>query len=433
MKYKSKDTDTVDESSFSLLAMVKKLVLCGSVLAVALVNGREQVVPLAQDYSIVWHNDDNERYVEGPGLEVLESGRLIAIVPVVPRKPWNRERRVKESRIHVVASDDDGKSWNELSALPYYSAVPWQHNGNLYIFANKPGTEFRNDDLLLLKSENDGATWSNPVTLFKGHFWNCHTGIVKDDESIYWAVGDLSFGMGNRGPRVVAGNLNRDPMNKDSWRISNAVPFPGVPEAVVHPRFADLESHYLESNVINVKGNLRVLATVKIKSQTTANLCAVFDVNDTGETINLSFTQYSPMPGAQIKFCVVWDELSGLFWATSNQAVDSQGYYNLWADGAEKGNLISAQENYGGNDRRLLMLHYSLDGLNWFTAGCVARAAVLSQSFMYATLAIDGEDIVIISRSSIYAPNQHDADHATFHRVEDFRKLALDLLPEDYN
>ncbi len=75
------------------------------------------------------------------------------------------------------------------------------------------------------------------------------------------------------------------------------------------------------------------------------------------------------------------------------------------------------------------MLSYSLDGLNWFPAGCVAQAGKLSQSFMYARPVIDGADLAIIARSSIQAPNQHDADTATFHRVRDFRRLALKLLP----
>jgi hypothetical protein len=49
---------------------------------------------------------------------------------------------------------------------------------------------------------------------------------------------------------------------------------------------------------------------------------------------------------------------------------------------------------------------------------------------MYARPVIDGEDLAIISRTSINAPNQHDADCATFHRVRDFRRLALNLFPE---
>ena len=49
---------------------------------------------------------------------------------------------------------------------------------------------------------------------------------------------------------------------------------------------------------------------------------------------------------------------------------------------------------------------------------------------MYARPVIDGDDLAIIARSSIHAPNQHDADYATFHRVKNFRSLALKLTPE---
>jgi hypothetical protein len=60
----------------------------------------------------------------------------------------------------------------------------------------------------------------------------------------------------------------------------------------------------------------------------------------------------------------------------------------------------------------------------------VAQAGKISQSFMYARPVIDGVDLAIIARSSINAPNQHDSDHATFHRVKNFRSLALKLTPE---
>jgi len=43
---------------------------------------------------------------------------------------------------------------------------------------------------------------------------------------------------------------------------------------------------------------------------------------------------------------------------------------------------------------------------------------------------IDGNDLAIVARSSVNAPNQHDADTCTFHRVRDFRRLALNLVPE---
>ncbi len=83
----------------------------------------------------------------------------------------------------------------------------------------------------------------------------------------------------------------------------------------------------------------------------------------------------------------------------------------------------------GGNDRRFLMLLYSVDALNWFQAGCVAQADELRQSFMYGKPVVDGDDMLVISRSAVHGPDQHDADCATFHRIHDFRSLALNLFP----
>jgi hypothetical protein len=387
------------------------------------------VAPLAQDHTVVFHNPDPEYYVEGCGLVRLDDGALVAVVPVVPRAEWSQARRVGHSRTHIVRSTDGGQTWQPAAQLPYYSAVPWLHRGTLYLFANKGGAKSRNDDLLLLRSGDGGTTWSVPVTLFTGHFWNCHTGMTVRDHHLYWAVDDLALGA-KRGPRVVAGDLSADLMNPRAWRMSEPVPFPGVPEALTDPKFAALSSQYLEPNVIEVRGQLRVLTTVKPKRQSTAGLCAVLDLHDDGKNLDLKFTQFHPMPGGQLKFCIIRDEVSRMFWATANLVVDDQGTFDWWAAGQQAG-TFSGSGRIGGNDRRLLMLLYSLDGLNWFQAGCVAQAGKISQSFMYARPVIDGDDLAIIARSSINAPNQHDADCATFHRVRNFRGLALQLVPDD--
>jgi hypothetical protein len=203
-----------------------------------------------------------------------------------------------------------------------------------------------------------------------------------------------------------------------------------IPKAFVNEKFADLAKNdlYLEPNVIDVNGKLRVLATVKPRRQTSANIAVQMDLTDSNGKLELKFTQYFAMPGGQLKFCVIWDDVSKMFWATSNLVVDSQGEFDWWQKGTEHGNY-SFGGGGGGNDRRFLFLHYSLDGLNWIPAGCVAQAPQISQSFMYARPVIDGDDLAIISRSSVNAPNQHDSDYATFHRVKNFRSLALNLRP----
>ena len=46
---------------------------------------------------------------------------------------------------------------------------------------------------------------------------------------------------------------------------------------------------------------------------------------------------------------------------------------------------------------------------------------------MYPSAVTDGDDLVILSRTSRDSGDQHDADLCTIHRVPNFRALALDL------
>lgn len=385
-------------------------------------------VPIAQDYVEVWQNQDTETYVEGCGM-VRTADSLVAIVPTVVRSEVLKRvgrRGTIPSVIHVLGSTDRGHTWQEYSELPYYSGVPWVHRGVLYLFVMKEGTLYRNDDLLILNSTDGGKTWSDPKTLFTGHYWNCHTGMVVRDNRLYWAVCDLpkqsKFGPPQRRPRVLVGNLLEDPMDPNAWRLSDPVNFPEVPQSLMNTKFR-ARSYSLEPNVIEVKGKIRVVSSTKPASQSTTSLACIYDVEDSDDNLQVKFSQYHPRPGGQLKFFIIWDQVSGMFWSTANLVVDGQNNFDWWStDGPLR---------KGGNDRRFLMLFYGLDGLNWFQAGCIAQAKKTSQSFMYATPVIDGDDLAVISRSSIKGPNQHDADYATFHRVKNFRELAgLTLFPE---
>ena len=106
----------------------------------------------------------------------------------------------------------------------------------------------------------------------------------------------------------------------------------------------------------------------------------------------------------------------------SNLVTDSQDVQHHH-DQLEKAGFLGGP----GNERRILALSYSLDGTNWFSAGIASRWTGMLQSYMYPAAAIDGADIIYISRTSEYARNQHDADRVTFHRIRNFRSLAMDL------
>jgi len=63
--------------------------------------------------------------------------------------------------------------------------------------------------------------------------------------------------------------------------------------------------------------------------------------------------------------------------------------------------------------------------IDWCFAGLVATGPVEKASRHYASMAIDGEDLVVLSRSGDeQAKSPHDGNLITFHRIKNFRKLV---------
>ncbi len=221
----------------------------------------------------------------------------------------------------------------------------------MYLFLFTQGANFRNDDLLLVRSTDRVRTWSDPVTLFKGHFWNCHTGMILHEGRLYWAVDEFyakDKPMDKRSPRALVGDLV-DPMNPESWRMSNRIPFPGLPREMQRmgwmPRqdgISPWPDHWLEPNIVRVGDRFRMLATVKVQRQTAAYLCAVFDVTEDEKGVLLDFRQFHSMPGGQLKFAIIHDDVSGYFWATANLVVDSQETLDVWGEARRARHFVSS-------------------------------------------------------------------------------------------
>ena len=140
---------------------------------------------------------------------------------------------------------------------------------------------------------------------------------------------------------------------------------------------------------------------------------AICDLADDGNGLQLTFSHYYPIPGAQNQFHITHDEKGDLFWMTANQVTGLAK--NLWRG--------------WGKERRFLMLHYSRDALNWFPAGVLAMWPQERQAYNYCSLLVDGDDLLLVSRTAEEAKNQHDNDKITFHRLLDFRRTAVDLAP----
>ncbi len=88
---------------------------------------------------------------------------------------------------------------------------------------------------------------------------------------------------------------------------------------------------------------------------------------DGGRDLKYQFTQFHPMPGAQGYFYIIRDPRTDYFWTAVNLPTKSQD--------VEWGKQLNSQGFLGnpGNERRFLMLMYSLDALNWFQTRCIAN------------------------------------------------------------
>jgi hypothetical protein len=403
--------------------------------------------PLAQQYIVVHRVQDlpdPERAVcvGTPDILRLPSGRLIASMELWLKRPTSGEEGGIDYPNHckIKASDDGGKTWNQISTSGITWGTLFYVKNALYMIGNDPHTR----DIRIVRSVDGGNSWSNPAILYNdSHYHGSATPVHVKDGFVYRAFEDTANGSASL---VVVGNLSKDLLHPQAWRMSNKVEPPRDTPSLSRGASrknagGDLVGNFfLEGNVVEIRGELFVLLRTHIDGQLTAGITSICKLEDDGETMRYRFLHFYPMPGGQNKFKIIYDEKSGLYWTCTSMVPDPyQDPKPLAAHGFS---------GSPGNERRILMLNYSIDGLNWFQAGCVAMSKNPLEAFHYSSQVVDGDDLLVLSRSSIggntgYSDytwrsaetegnaklpyNNHDSNMITLHRVKDFRSLALDL------
>ena len=367
--------------------------------------------------------DPEQHFFHNPNATRLNDGALLL---AVPQWPLSGSRAVRSLRL--LRSVDKGLTWLELPALPFEEGMPFVVDGQLLMFVQ----ETSHKDFQVVRSDDGGETWSAPTTVIEGPLFNNSTSMVARPDAFYWAVDYDSEIERHYGKTMVRLDRGMSPLDPRAWSTSNVVPRAELPGSLTRDLFPPGESPqivssskdpftWLEPNTVDVGGRIRVFTRCGIDDSTTANIAAVLDFDPDDD--RLSFTQFAAWPGGQCKFFVIQDQPSRMYWLLSNLVTNSQDLLG-WGSRMRQ----TGYSGGPGNERRWLFLHYSIDCLNWFPAGCVARwPDSVHQSFMYPSAVVDGDDLVVISRTSRDARNQHDADLCTVHRVEDFRRLAMDL------
>ncbi|MHB0939246.1 MAG: sialidase family protein [Armatimonadota bacterium] len=399
---------------------------------------------LTPDYTIALRapgSSHHEGYIYFTGFARLPGGAFIALGAInQPDEALAAGVTGYQGRMLLSRSDDGGATWRVLETdLDFgrhmLGGALFVHAGALYLFVSPGG-----DDgvISVARSDDEGATWSDWVEVIRvpraapadaseratldddpnrteGQRWlaYCQNAMAVKDGRLYLAVSERCQDMA-----VARCELNLGLQNPRAWAISGTVPV-SVPRALTPGLFPGRSMGTLEGNAIEINGRLRLLARQVVDRYGTSNVAAVFEVADGEDGPALSFTQLFPIPGAHGKFDIVYDAASRLYWMATNLESNSQNW-TTHPSGCHK-----------GRDRRFLTLWYALDALNWFPAGYVAAAEQMEQTFNYPCMLIDGDDLAILSRTTLDAKHytSHDADLVTFHRVRHFRSLAMNIFP----
>ena len=125
---------------------------------------------------------------------------------------------------------------------------------------------------------------------------------------------------------------------------------------------------------------------------------------------------FLPMPGGQMKFFITYDSKTKLYWLLSTQATDTMCRIEY---------LDSERYNIPCDERDRLTLHFSKNMVDWVFAGLVAKGDSPKQSRHYGSMDIDGEDLIVVSRSGdADSASAHNGNLITFHRIKNFRDLV---------
>lgn len=425
-----------------------------------------KIEPLANDFVTVCESPDPRRiYCYSPGLARLASGRLVATMdlggPGVADLPGPKARRGGKAgrwQGKVFTSDDRGSAWTHRADLPFMHARPFVAGGRLYVLGHA-------DDLMIAQSEDDGESWSQPAQLTEGQSWhqapaNVHYAhgcayLVMEKrlarEVRGWCVGELA-------PILMRGRAGADLTRPESWTFATELSFrQALPDAEADPKLDYFGVPFfpcpypsgsmpapgrecapigwLESNVVQFldpdhywfdprgctyhlwmrahTGGTGYAAVAKVVEETpgAGAMTTMLETVPSGKE-----ALYVPCPGGQMKFHILYDGATRVYWLLSTQATDSM---------TRADRLPADRYNLPSNERRRLVLHFSRNCIDWCFAGLVAVGPVDRASRHYASMVIDGEDLHVLSRSGDRrARSAHDGNLITFHTVRAFRELV---------
>jgi hypothetical protein len=417
-------------------------------LAVAQDQGKAipRTEPLANDYTVLWKTADPQHEIGYcPALARLPGGRLIGCM--LHARPKSGEER--PWTVKVYTSDDGGGTWQHRNDVSMIDCFPFVAGSSVYVIGGR-------HDLTIVRSDDQGDTWSKPVKLTEGKLWYSHPGsAVYTNGRIYFVMEQITEPIENGfpthvfAPVVISAKLRDDLTTPAAWTYSNALGFQQVLKEEGDPHLIGVPyykagSHgsgrtmgplgWGEASLIQIKdpdhqwfdpdGHTFHIFLRAVSGRTNVACLAKAVESEDGKKITVSLQHtpsgetmlFIPFPGGQVSFHIAYDEQTKRYWMISSQATDSMRKVEL---------LEKKRYGMPPQERNRLALHFSKNAVDWCFAGLVASVDDVGQSHHGGNMLIDGDDLVILMRTAdANALNAHNSNLITFHRVKDFRSLV---------
>ncbi len=394
-----------------------------------------------------------------PAILQSSTGRLIVTLDIGGPgldSPGRDRLTTRKGLGKIVFSDDAGATWAERCDFPFWHARPFESRGALYIIGNA-------GDLYIIKSDDDGSTWTAPVALTRGQLWHgSATNIIQDGDYLYLCM-DLRSDLSIKGwnvagltPVLLRGNLRGNLLERAAWTFSEGFSFnerfggalsafgehfgiPFYPSGRNGPRhlapgISASPPGWLEGNIVRVadprhiwhdpaNATLHIILRVNsngggyaaiLQARELANGRIILDGVKAPSGKELSLI---PFPGGGLKFYIVYDAITRLYWMASSIIMDSM---------CTLSSIPAGRYNLPSNQRNILGLFYSANAVDWLLATIITKGETECHARNYPSFIFSGEDILLVARSGDdQALNGQYTNLITFHKVKQFRKLIV--------
>jgi hypothetical protein len=305
----------------------------------------------------------------------------------------------------VYRSDDGGETWYYVCDLfPCFWGKLFIHRGEIYMLAMS--TEY--GDILI--GRYDGKDFCLPTVIARGScsaresgFHHAPMPVTEHAGRLWTAVEYGAWSVGTHAMTMLSADAEGDLLDASIWTIAEPLPYNPDWQGTVEGESAGcIEGSAVVSPDGELYNILRYQTNGCIPSYGKAMVLRV----DTSEPEKrLAFSRVIDFPGNLSKFDILYDPQSAKYWTICSRIID--------ASHAGARNLLSL-----ASSDNLFDWEVNCDLLDYRDSDSKKTG------FQYVSFVFDGDDLLYLCRTAHNgARNFHDANHSTFHRIKNFRKL----------